>query len=131
MKKPKAKSVIEETFALHVRASKLPAPRREYRFHQTRMFRFDFAWPEMLLAVECDGGTWTNGRHNRPAGYERDCLKLALANEAGWRVYRFTGTQIMQGIAIGFIEREILKRQPGNDAVRSQFGSKYQPSSVS
>src|SRR5687768_16750315 len=28
-----------------------------------RRWRFDFAWPELKVAVECDGGTFTGGRH--------------------------------------------------------------------
>ncbi len=36
----------------------LPEPRPEYRFHPTRLWRFDYAWPQERLAVEFDGGQW-------------------------------------------------------------------------
>ena len=48
---------------------------REYRFHPTRKWPFDFAWPGAMLAVEIDGATWAHGKHTRGSGYEKDCLK--------------------------------------------------------
>ena len=41
---------------------------REYRFHGTRKWRFDYAVPALKIAVKCDGGVWGYGRHNRPQG---------------------------------------------------------------
>ena len=113
MKRPKPLSVLEETFALQVRALRLPVPEREYRFHKTRKFLFDFCWPEEMLAVEVDGGTRSFGRHNRHDGYEKDCLKMALAILDGWRVYRFTGDQVKKGVAIDFVEKEFKKAESG------------------
>jgi hypothetical protein len=34
---------------------------REHRFHPVRKWRFDLAWPELLLAIEVDGGVWIEG----------------------------------------------------------------------
>jgi len=64
----------------------------EYRFAPPRRWRFDFAWPDgaRLVAVELDGGAYTQGRHTRGAGYEADCRKLNAAAVLGWRVLRFT-----------------------------------------
>ena len=67
-----------------------PAPEVEYRFHPVRRWRFDFAWPVSKVAVELDGGTWTQGRHTRGAGYRGDCEKLNAAALLGWRVFRVT-----------------------------------------
>jgi very-short-patch-repair endonuclease len=81
-------------------------PITEYRFAgQLRrpttgrpyMFRFDFAWPEIKLAVEVDGGTSmvrrtkrgqliAIGSHAQDSDYE----KLNLAAELGWTVLRYT-----------------------------------------
>lgn len=100
-------SALEETLALHIRASKLPDPVREYRFHPVRRFRFDFCWPDRLLAVEVDGGSWVNGRHSRGTGIDSDCEKFALAMLDGWRVLRVTGTHIKSGQAIQWISRAL------------------------
>lgn len=66
----------------------LPPPVAEYRFHPTRHWRFDFAWPARGVAVEVDGGQWKagGGRHNTDADRE----KLNTAAALGWRVLRFS-----------------------------------------
>lgn len=94
------KSAIEETLALHIRANKLPAPVREHRFHETRRWRFDFAWPEAKVAAECEGGTFSGGRHTRGSGFEKDSEKYNAAALAGWRVFRFTSRMVKSGAAI-------------------------------
>lgn len=103
---PKPKSTGEEAFALQIRALKLPTPVREYVFAPPRKYRFDYAWPDIKMAVEIDGGIWTKGRHTRGKGFEADCLKIALAIQNGWRVYRFSTGQVNKMVAIDFIEKE-------------------------
>ncbi len=66
-----------------------PEPEREYRFCERR-WRFDFAWPDAKVAVECEGGVWSRGRHVRGAGFEADCAKYNRAAADGWRVFRLT-----------------------------------------
>ncbi len=95
-----AQSELEATFALQLRAEGLPEPEREYRFHPTRRWRFDFAWPEKMLAVEIEGGTWSRGRHTRGAGFEADCEKYNAATLLGWRVLRFTRKHIASWTAL-------------------------------
>lgn len=70
----------------------LPAPVAEYRFEPTRKWRFDWCWPDQRVALEVDGGIWTQGRHTRGAGWEKDTEKLNAAQAAGWRVLRCTPT---------------------------------------
>ena len=71
-------------------AGDAPEPEAEFRFHPVRRWRFDYAWPASLIALELDGGTWTRGRHTRGAGYRGDCEKLNAATSMGWRVFRVT-----------------------------------------
>lgn len=71
-----------------------PEPEREFVLHPSRRFRFDFAWPHAKVAVEIEGGTWSQGRHVSGAGYERDCVKYNLAQYLGWRVLRYTTTMV-------------------------------------
>jgi len=72
----------------------LPRPAVEYRFHPTRRWRFDFAWPALRLAVEIEGGEWNRGRHTRPRGFADDCEKYNAAAVSGWLVMRFTGGMV-------------------------------------
>src|SRR5574343_1379917 len=57
-----------------LRLLELPSPVREHRFHATRAWRFDLAWPEHRLAVEYDGGTYSRkpGGHSSITGMARD-----------------------------------------------------------
>ena len=63
-----------------------------------------------MVALEVDGGTWTQGRHTRGAGYERDCEKRNAATELGWRVYNVTPAMIRSGYALDLLER-VLGRE--------------------
>lgn len=84
-----------------------PRPVREYRFHDTRKWRFDFAWPDLKIAVECEGGAWSGGRHTRGAGFIGDCEKYNAAALAGWRVFRFTGDMINSRKAIQILDEAL------------------------
>lgn len=85
-------SDLERAFAFYWRilAPSAPKPKREYRFHDTRQWRFDFAWVDSKVAVECEGGVYIRGRHVRGSGFEDDCEKYNEATAAGWRVFRLT-----------------------------------------
>jgi len=76
----------------------LPVPVAEHRFHDSRRWRFDFAWPTQFLAVEIDGAIWTQGRHSRGSGILGDMAKLNAAALAGWRVLRYTPQQMGEAI---------------------------------
>lgn len=92
-------SRIEETLALHIRANHLPLPEREFRFDEERRWRFDFAWPDRKLAVECEGGV-----HRIEDRFTRDCEKYNAAQQAGWIVLRFTAGMVKSGDAIATIQ---------------------------
>lgn len=85
---------------LQVRALGLPEPEREYRFLPGRRFRFDFAWPSALVALEVEGGRFSGGRHVRPDGYARDVVKYSAAAALGWRVVRAVPEQVQNGTAV-------------------------------
>jgi very-short-patch-repair endonuclease len=69
----------------------------EHRFHPTRRWRFDAAFPEKRIGVEIDGGAFIGGRHTRGVGFKNDCEKLNNAALLGWRVFRFLPEQIRNG----------------------------------
>jgi hypothetical protein len=76
----------------------LPDPIREYRFHPTRRWRFDYAWPGELVALEVEGAVWVKGRHTRGSGFIADLEKYNAATALGWRVVRFTPQQMKQAL---------------------------------
>ncbi len=87
-------STLEATFLQAWRAFEGPTLIREYRFHLARKWAFDFAHLETMVAIEVEGGTRGNGRHNRHEGYRNDCIKYNAAELIGWRVFRLTRDMI-------------------------------------
>jgi hypothetical protein len=87
--------------------AKLPTPTTEHRFAPPRRWRFDLAWPDVRLAVEVEGGTWSTSRHTTGAGFEADCIKYNEAAILGWRVLRVTPSMIDDGRALAAIERAL------------------------
>lgn len=110
-------SALEELLLTAIHANGLPEPMREYRFAPPRRWRFDFAWPDRLLAVEVEGGTWAGGRHTRGSGFRADCEKYDEAALLGWRVLRFTGDMITEGYAVRSVAA-FLDDNPGTDGAR-------------
>ena len=83
------KSALEEKAHLILLADGLAiGMQREYKFHPTRKWRFDFAWPKLKVALEIEGGIWAKGRHVNPQGFILDCEKYNEASSLGWVVLR-------------------------------------------
>ena len=60
----------------------------EYRFCPRRRWRFDYAILSHMVAIEIEGGVWTNGRHTRGKGFVNDMEKYNTATVMGWKVIR-------------------------------------------
>jgi len=98
------------------RAHGVPAPEREYRFDERgyspprydkkgrlklRKWRFDCAWPDKKVAVECHGGIrghHQRGRHVRVQGINADAEKSTAAQLQGWTVLTLTAEQIPESL---------------------------------
>lgn len=103
------KNDLEAMFLMQLRALGLPEPQREYKFHKTRKWRFDFAYPEKMIAIEIDGGTYSRkSRHTSPIGYRKDCEKINTATALNWRVFRFDTNMVRTLVAINFMA-DVLK----------------------
>lgn len=87
-----------------LRNAEIPEPVAEYRFHEDRKWRFDFAFPEQKIAIEIEGGLWNQGRHNRPASMIKDMEKYNEAAILGWRVLRFEPGQLRKRDTIEMIK---------------------------
>jgi len=124
------KSALEHALALHIRASGLPTPTRQFRFAAEHVgpgrgvrarlkeaglqdWKADFAWLDQRVLCEVQGGLYTKGRHVRPAGYEDDCRKADDAQELGWRVVAVTRKMISSGEAVRRLERALGQEKQG------------------
>jgi very-short-patch-repair endonuclease len=105
----------EDLFSFQLKAHKLPTFIREHRFALSigRQWRFDFANPEFMIAVEVEGlivkrvgGRFVStGAHADINGFKSDCCKYAEAAILGWTVLRFEQSQVKTGEAVNFTKR--------------------------
>lgn len=104
---PRAPSKGEYLMGVQLKIHKIEF-QREFKFHPKRRWRFDFALSlPHHIAIEIEGGTWSNGAHTRGKHFEEDCEKYAEATILGWRVMRFTTAMVENGYAIDCIRRAI------------------------
>lgn len=96
---------LTEILAADLFVAGLPAPIREFRFAHPRRWRADLAYVDLRILIEIEGGTFIQGRHTRPLGYENDCEKYNKAALDGWLVLRFTSTMVRDGRAVQVISR--------------------------
>lgn len=87
-------STLEKTFLFKWKVCQGPALEREFVFHPSRKWRFDFAHLESRTAIEIEGGIWTASRHTTGRGFSNDCEKYNEAALRGWAVFRLTGDMI-------------------------------------
>ena len=109
----------EDLFASQCRSHLLPPFVRQYRFakHIGRQWRFDFAFPDFMLAVEIDGvvvrrigvQTVVGGRHATITGIRGDNVKINTAQGfLGWRVLRFLQSDVKPGHAVEFVSKALM-----------------------
>lgn len=87
---------------------------REFRFAESRRWRFDFANLEARVGIEIDGGIWRGrrGGHSSGFGISRDREKdFAATVQGGWTVIRLTAAMakdrgVLTALA-GFIRSRI------------------------
>ena len=130
----------EELWMQLVFQANVPRPVREYVFHPTRNWRFDFSWPgylvnlshytrindttppgvgvldgltfRSLIAVEMEGGI-----HRIKDRFARDVEKYNEAQLLGWTVLRVTPGEIKAGLAIPLICRALGVSEKARDRV--------------
>lgn len=98
----------------------LPAPVAEFRFHPTRKWQFDLAWPDLKVAIEQEGIVYPKeagdhrlgGRHVSVKGFRDDLEKYGEAFKLGWRVLRALPEQVENGQAMVWAE-SALRARPG------------------
>lgn len=99
---------VERAFRAYIRAAGLPEPVAEHRFHPSREWRFDWAWPAELVALEVEGGVWTGGRHTRGKGFLRDMEKYNAAAVRGWAVLRCVPDDLYSGATLALLREALI-----------------------
>lgn len=89
----------------------IPRPELEYHGVPGRKYRMDIAWPESMVCLEIEGGTWKGGRH--------DHAKANAAAIAGWRVLYCKPAELLKPETLALIQDAIHGPRPaGNEGER-------------
>lgn len=64
--------------------------KREFEFYKERHWRFDWCFPDLMVAVEYEGIMNGGKAHSSVSGILRDIEKYNTAQSLGWRVIRIT-----------------------------------------
>ena len=117
-------SLVQE-FTRQIRNYRLPDPVLEHFFAKDvgRLHRFDFCWPEFLVAVECDGFKVESVRlhdgrmqrvittgHGTPSQLQADAFKRNMAQMLGWTVLVYHENAIQTGKAIAMTQRVLITK---------------------
>jgi len=102
-----SKKEAEDAIARELEVSGFGGFEREYRFHPTRRWRFDFAWVEPRVALEVEGSVWARGRHTRGKGYLGDIEKYNEAVLEGWKLLRVATEHAGMGYAVDLLQRAL------------------------
>lgn len=101
------KSALEDELSRQLSEAGLEY-KRQFKFHDKRRWKADFAFPEEMVLVEVQGGTWTGGRHTRGAGFHADRERSNEAQINGWVMLEVTAGMVKDGSALDFINRALL-----------------------
>lgn len=91
------KNTIELFLMQFKQAGLIESYETEYRFDNVRMFRFDWAIPSRMIAIEYNGLIYQNSKnttgksgHQTVGGIKADNEKSNLAVTQGWRILVYT-----------------------------------------
>ncbi len=108
-------SDLEDSLAARMHEEGLPDPVRELVFAKARgrRWRFDFAWPDQMVALEVEGIAGRGkSRHLTVKGFSADCEKYDVAAILGWTLIRVTAPMMKSGLALDLI-KEALESASG------------------
>lgn len=103
-----------------IKAGGLPEPEPEYFFAKDhgRDYRFDFAWPDRMLALECDGEV-----HRIKSRFRSDMVKFRWAEVLGWHVVHCRPVDLLVGDALNLIGAMLRGNREQQIEVLRSWGS--------
>lgn len=107
------KSAYKDKLLAQIEGNGLPAPDDEYHFTRLRQWRFDFAWEDMMIVVDYQGGIFMKKKssHTAPGKYINDCEKISEASVKGYIVIVTNANLVASGVTLDQIKRAFEKRR--------------------
>lgn len=68
----------------------------EFQFDEVRKFRFDWAVPDLMIAIEYEGIFSEKSGHTTLSGYKKDIDKYNLAVKKGWKLLRYAAHNYLE-----------------------------------
>ena len=68
-------------------------------------YELDFAWLDLKLGVEVEGGIHQKSGHSTGTGIQRDIRKQQLAALLGWRIIPVSASDIDSGLAYWLLQQ--------------------------
>jgi very-short-patch-repair endonuclease len=110
--KPKKLTEAQLVLETHMKELGLTNVEVEFKFYAPmRRWACDYYIPREGIQpsrgwiIEIEGSVYAQGRHTRGKGYEEDCVKYSTASALGYRVYRFSTGQVLDGSAKEFLKK--------------------------
>lgn len=100
----------------------LGSPVTEFKFDEERKWKFDYAWPDIKLTLEVEGGIYGRGKacpvckrkapgaHSSIQRLLSDMEKYNRAASLGWTVLRCTPDELMLNKTFQLIATTILNK---------------------
>jgi very-short-patch-repair endonuclease len=88
---------------------------RQYKFHPTRKWAADFAWPDTKVILEVNGGTYLQGAHSRGSRQRKDYEKWTSISLMGWRLILVDTVDVRKGIHVIRVLEAQEKRLLGDE----------------
>ena len=95
-RKPAVKDLSARLVAAFVAGEIPQGPLQHYPFYRSHGWFFDFAWPAQLVAVDVGNFTVLTPHE-----------KWDFAQQAGWRVFRFSPKEVRDGKAVEILSRAL------------------------
>ena len=107
---PRAPSYNRETVTAFFATYQIHTPSFEYKFCDSRKWRFDLVWLDSLVALEVQGGIYSQGAHVRGAHMEREWCKLNCAATLGYRILFCSPEQLLTAATARAVKAALLWR---------------------
>jgi len=86
---------------------------QQYKFHPTRKWLIDFAFPLRRVALEVNGGTYLQGKargaHSRGSRQRKDYEKWSCLSLMGWIVLLVDSADVRSGVHIDLVLKALGK----------------------